>query len=98
MKPVHIHFVCRGNTFRSRLAAAYMSTLVDSGFTVSSSGVDTAHAPVRTVKSYTSRLAHKHNLKYQLTTPKVQTDDQLLASADVIVFMAKDVYDSAVQE
>lgn len=97
LKPYSIHFVCRGNTYRSRLAAAYMNTLLGAEFTVSSSGIESKRAAIKTVESYTKAVANANNLKHGITGQKTQTTDALLQAADVLVFMNKDVYDEAVR-
>jgi len=96
-KPYHIHFVCQGNTFRSRLAAAYIHTLLDDRFVVSSSGVgaDISTSGIQTSESYTKATAKAHKLSYEINTHKTQTTDKLLNDADVIIFMSKAVYNNA---
>jgi protein-tyrosine-phosphatase/8-oxo-dGTP pyrophosphatase MutT (NUDIX family) len=96
-KPFTVHFVCRGNTYRSRLAAAYMDTLVDERFIITSSGVGADTATVRTVEAYTKATAKAHHLKQGISGRNTQTTNELLAAADVIVFMNKDVYDEALR-
>lgn len=98
-KPFKIHFVCHGNAYRSRLAAAYMATLLDKRFAISSSGVIANQSNrITTSEPYTKATAKAHKLTYQIDTHKVQTTNKLLADADVIVFMNKDVYDEALRE
>lgn len=97
-KPYRIHFVCRGNTYRSRLAAAYFAELVDHRFAVSSSGINSARATVKTSEKYTQATAKANKLTYGIKELKTQTTNRLLAEADVIVFMNKDVYDDALRE
>jgi len=94
-KPFNIHFVCRGNTYRSRLAAAYMDTLVDDRFVVTSSGVDAAESDVKTAQPYTKATAKLHKLKHGIAGSNKQTTSKLLAEADVIIFLSKDVFDTA---
>ena len=98
-KSFKIHFVCRGNTYRSRLAAAYMATLLDDRFAISSSGIEADRSKqVTTSASYTKATAKVHKLTHQIDTHKTQTTTKLLDAADVIVFMNKDVYDDALRE
>src|ERR1700733_2490937 len=94
-KPFNIHFVCRGNTYRSRLAAAYMDTLLDDRFVVTSSGIDADNPKnrIKTTEPYTKATAKVHKLTHGVGDVKLQTTDKLLANADVVVFMNKDVYD-----
>jgi protein-tyrosine-phosphatase/ADP-ribose pyrophosphatase YjhB (NUDIX family) len=94
-KPFVIHFVCRGNTYRSRLAAAYMDTLLDNRFVVNSSGIDAQRSPIKTSEPYTKATAKFHNLSHGVADLKTQTTDDLLATADVVIFMNKDVYEEA---
>lgn len=94
-KPFTIHFVCSGNTYRSRLAAAYMNTLISNKYAISSSGINTHENPVKTSQPYTQAAARKAKLKFEIDKIKTQTNNELLGQADVIVFMSKDVYDKA---
>jgi len=94
-QPFTIHFVCRGNTYRSRLAAAYMDTLVDDRFVVTSSGIETALGKTKTSEPFTKATARTHKLVHGIADRKTQTTNDLLAAADVIVFMNKDVYEDA---
>jgi len=99
-KPFNVHFVCRGNTYRSRLAAAYFDTLVDARFHITSSGIGAQRSTsgIQTAEPYTKATAKAHDLRHGITKHKTQTTDKLLADADVIVFMNKDVYDDALKE
>ncbi|HSX06924.1 MAG TPA: hypothetical protein VLG92_04330 [Candidatus Saccharimonadia bacterium] len=94
-EPFMIHFVCRGNTYRSRVAAAYTATLIDDRFRVSSSGIETYNSSIRTSELYAQAIAHAHNLTFGMDDPKTQTTDDLLSGADVIVFLNQDVYSDA---
>jgi protein-tyrosine-phosphatase/8-oxo-dGTP pyrophosphatase MutT (NUDIX family) len=96
-KPYTIHFVCRGNTYRSRLAAAYMDTLVDERFVITSSGIAARDAAQRTVESYTKATAKAHGLRHGIAGRNRQTTNEDLVNADVIVFMNKDIYDEALR-
>jgi len=96
-KPYSVHFVCRGNAYRSRLAAAYLATLVNDRFAVSSSGVAASLSVVKTAEPYAQAVARKHGVPFRMD-PKVQTTSAGLAEADVIVFMHKSVYDEALQK
>jgi protein-tyrosine-phosphatase/8-oxo-dGTP pyrophosphatase MutT (NUDIX family) len=97
-KPYNIHFVCLGNVYRSRLAAAYFDTLVDDRFAVTSSGVATREADAKTFSPLAKPTAKKYGLRHELSRHKVQTTNKLLNDADVIIFMNKDIYDEAHKE
>lgn len=98
-EPFKIHFVCRGNAYRSRLAAAYMATLLSGQFAISSSGIAAEQfKAIKTSMPYTKATAKAHKLTYEIDKLKTQTTNKLLAQADVIIFMNKDVYDDALRE
>jgi isopentenyl-diphosphate Delta-isomerase len=99
-KPYNVHFVCRGNTFRSRLAAAYFDTLVGDNFYVTSSGIGalTSNSGIQTAEPYTKATAKVHDLRHGITKHKTQTTNKLLEDADVIIFMNKDVYEDALKD
>ena len=96
-KPYSIHFVCRGNTYRSRLAAAQMHSIAGGKFTISSSGINAHKSTTKTSEAYTQAIARRHKVLYGIQSIKTQTNNELLKTADVIVFMNKDVYDEAAQ-
>jgi len=99
-KQYNIHFVCRGNTFRSRLAAAYLDTLLDGRFMTTSSGIGAgvSIADVETIQPYTRAVAKAHKLTHEMSKRKTQTTNELLDEADVIVFLNKDIYNDALNE
>ena len=88
-----IHFVCSGNTFRSRLAEAYAKSLKLSGYTFSSSGVNSTVEADTLLSPYARDLARKHRLTAWLSKHKTQTSTEILGRQDIIIFMDKDVYD-----
>lgn len=93
-RKIHIHFVCRGNTFRSRLAAAYLHNIAPKNWVISSSGID-PHEDVTSVKRYTAAVAKKHQLSYQINTAKHPTTQAKLDESSIVVFLSKTVYDQA---
>lgn len=94
MKPKSVHFVCRGNRYRSRLAEAIFKNYKLANYTITSSGIDTGRVKAE-IETYTTDVATAHGIAGELATHKTQTRDKLLQDADVIVFMSKDVYDDA---
>jgi protein-tyrosine-phosphatase len=94
---VVVHFICRGNIFRSRLAAAYAQSLASghSGIVFRSSGIEAAENPFGPISPYTESLASKHQLEPFMAPAWVQTTQYLLDTSDVNVFMNDDIYDDA---
>lgn len=96
-KPYHIHFVCHGNIFRSRLAAAYLAkVLKDPRYVISSSGIWVGdRTDLRPFSRFTRALAECHALDYELRRPHRQTSNADLRLADIIVFLNQDIFDEA---
>ncbi len=92
---VHVHFVCRGNTYRSRLAAAYFHSVAPANFRISSSGVHLTNSD-KTVSTFTVLVAKSHGLSYQMYSERRVTTASMVAAADIVVCMDKDIYDYVV--
>lgn len=94
---VHIHFICRGNVYRSRLAEAYAKSLLrdDSDIQISSSGIEAKLALNGNVDVDAVKALEVDNLKHHLAPNWLQTTQELIDSLDVIVFMNDSVYDDA---
>ncbi len=93
-----IHFVCRGNTFRSRLAEAYAKSLKYQGYIITSSGIETAEHENIDLSQYTKSIAKKYKLTARLSAHKRQATKKMLDDADVLVFLNKDISDDALKE
>jgi len=95
-----IHFICRGNAFRSIIAEAYLNSLEIKDCVVLSSGTAAASEKARNLASYgkTLELLEQHGVRGfakpgygdQLTQPRLE-------SADVTVCMNKRVYGECLQ-
>lgn len=95
-----IHFVCRGNVFRSRLAEAMIGKLHTPGIEVSSSGIETWHYnlyPPEHVTHYSALLRDELGLTKYFAKRRTQTSEELLDAADLIVFMSPDVHKDALK-
>lgn len=85
-----IHFICSGNTYRSRLAEAYLNSLKLKNFKAVSSGTHAKKQPMN-VRWYTEKILEEYNLlKYASKTHR-QTTNLNLKACDFIVFLEKDV-------
>jgi protein-tyrosine-phosphatase/8-oxo-dGTP pyrophosphatase MutT (NUDIX family) len=94
-KKIKIHFVCRGNVFRSRLAEAYARSILGDEYEISSSGIEATRYPQNFLSPWTKILSNEHGLTKYLTHHRTQTNSDLLNSQDIIVFMSKDVFEDA---
>ena len=78
---MHIHFVCSGNTYRSRLAEAYLRSMDKKPNTkVSSSGIiaDKSKPENGPVNWYTMRLMKRNDLIKYMSWQQTQTTQPLL--------------------
>ena len=97
---VIIHFICRGNAFRSIIAEAYLNSLEFQNLKAISSGTAAAVGRVRNRTAYTETLGllAKHSIR---EFAKMEYGDQLtpsrLAGTDVVVCMNQRVYDECQQ-
>lgn len=92
MKSFHIHFVCTGNVYRSRLAEAYLRSKQLPDIEVSSSGTqaeEDAHGPISRTSA---RLANYHHLLLYLKPNWTQTSRKILDKADLVIFMTSEQY------
>lgn len=89
MKPVHVHFVCTGNAYRSRLAEAYLRSKQLPNVEVSSSGVEEKKHRLRNgpITWYAGRLLKRHNLVHHAKFMSTQTTRKHLDRADIVIFM-----------
>ena len=92
-----IHFVCRGNTHRSRLAEAYAKSLVQDNptFHIISSGIEAARNLNGSIMPFVKHLLEENDL-LRFTGPTwTQTTQKLVDDSNVIIFMNDDVYKDA---
>jgi protein-tyrosine-phosphatase len=93
-----IHFICRGNTHRSRLAEAYTKSLTqeNTGLSVISSGIEADRNLNGPIVAFVKLLLEKDNLLKYTGTTWTQTTQQMIDDSDMLIFMSDDVYEDAV--
>jgi len=97
MKTVHVHFVCTGNYYRSRLAEAYLKSKMLPDIKVSSSGIQAKKYYVENgpISWYAARLIKRHKLIPHTKPMSTQTTPKRLNTADIVVFMTDKQYEYA---
>ena len=94
-KTLHIHFVCTGNVYRSRLAEAYLRSKNLPDVEVSSSGIRAILNTDGPISWLTARLAKHNNLLPHLKIQWAQTTPEMLDNSDLIIFMTDKQYTHA---
>lgn len=92
-----IHFICRGNVYRSRLAEAYAKSLLSANtdIEISSSGIRASQNFFGDAKIDTVKALEADNLTKYLAPSWQQTTQELIDSVDILVFMSPTVYGDA---
>jgi len=87
---MHIHFMCSGNVYRSRLAEAYFNSLTkDRGYKVTSSGTVAARDRFLNgpIDWYAMRIIKMNNLIPHMAWRETQTTSEVIAGVDLFIFM-----------
>lgn len=88
-RTIHVHFICTGNIYRSRLAEAYLRSKNLPYLTVSSSGTRASEQHKGPTLWMALRLLYRNNLLPFMTNAWVQTTPDQLVKADLVVFFGK---------
>jgi len=97
MQKIKIHFVCRGNIYRSRLAEAYLKSIKGSEWDISSSGIEADRHTRISTSPWAISIADKNGISDLLSSVKTHTANDQLQDSNIIVFMSEDVYKDAKQ-
>lgn len=88
-----IDFICRGNTFRSRLAEAYFNSLNIMDCKACSSGIEAQRNLSGPICWYTKDILEKNKIDSFAKEHWTQTSKKELNENDLIIFMDKNCYD-----
>jgi protein-tyrosine-phosphatase len=92
-----IHFICKGNTFRSRLAEAYLNSKQTPNLKVISSGIEAEVNECGPIAWYAQRILQNNNLIPFEKPVWEQTTKLLLEKGDLTIFMHQNIYNYAVK-
>jgi len=88
-----VHFICTGNTYRSRMAEAYFNSLKVPNLGAMSSGIN-AHQPGDgPIEWYSMRVINNNDLIDFMSRDSQKTSLELLKKGDFTVFMKQVHYD-----
>jgi protein-tyrosine-phosphatase len=92
-----IHFICKGNTFRSRLAETYLNSKQFPNIKVISSGIEAEINDCGPITWYAQRIIQDNNLIPFEKPVWDQTTKSMLEVGDLTIFMHQNIYDYAVK-
>jgi protein-tyrosine-phosphatase len=89
--PISIHFICRGNMLRSRIAEAYLKSKLLS-CNVSSSGIEAYDYRNISASTWQQLICKTNGLSYFVSPRSIQTSQSIIDHQDYIICMSRDVY------
>jgi protein-tyrosine-phosphatase len=94
-----IHFICGGNTHRSRLAEAYArrSTAQVADVAVVSSGIEADRDLNGSIVPFVRRTLEDDKLLQFTGTTWTQTTQPMIDGSDMLIFMSDDVFEDATE-
>jgi protein-tyrosine-phosphatase/isopentenyldiphosphate isomerase len=93
-----IHFVCSGNSFRSRLAEAYAKSLHIPGLQFISSGTHSYMDPYNHLSPQCKLVLNHKKLTTYASKEKTQLTQELIDKSDLVVCINRAVYHEALAE
>ncbi|MGD0284303.1 MAG: NUDIX domain-containing protein [Candidatus Saccharimonadales bacterium] len=90
-KKLKIHFVCRGNVYRGRLAETYLRSKKLPDIEISSSGIEANKVSASDIQILPILIANQLGLNTWQDFSCQQTTQELLDSADMVIFMNDDI-------
>lgn len=91
-KVFHVHFICTGNIYRSRLAEAYLNSKKIPNLRVSSSGTKANIQHKGPISWYGLRLLIRNNLIPYMKNSWTQATAEEFKNVDLVIFMSQDNY------
>ena len=88
-----IHFICRGNTYRSRLAEAYLNSKQSTTLKSISSGIVASKNGNGPISWYAQRIIENEKLVPFESPGWQQTTKEIIERADFTIFMQQDSCD-----
>jgi protein-tyrosine-phosphatase len=96
---MNIHFICRGNVFRSLIAETYLRSLNLKDINTISSGTNVNQDSPKEHEYFSNTLAvlDRHGIKKFTKTKSEQLTQQRINNSDVVVLMNQRVVDEALK-
>lgn len=86
-----IHFVCRGNTFRSRIAETYFNSLRIPNWSAISSGIEAINNLNGDITTYAAQMITAHGMEKYCKKSWTQSTKENLENSEIVVFLNNDV-------
>lgn len=90
---MHVHFICRGNVFRSRLAEAVTNGLQLPHVHATSSGTDALMNTVGDICWFARDILQSEDLLRHTASTWTQTYQEAIDAVDHVIFLSPDVLD-----
>ncbi len=84
---MNIHFVCAGNTNRSRMAEAYLNSKKILNINGTSSGIRAEDNLNGRICSYSKHILEENNIINFTSSTWTQCNSEIIEAADVVIFM-----------
>lgn len=88
-----IHFICSGNTNRSRMAEAYFNSKKVPGMTATSSGIYASHNLNGPITFFAKNILEREGILDYTAKSWQETTKEILEQADVVIFVKKHHFD-----
>lgn len=87
-----VHFICRGNRFRSRIAESVFNSLNISEIRAVSSGIEPAQDEI--ISPWAKFVLEEYNIPFEIKPPQLTTKE-LLKKSDYLIVLSRDVYNDS---
>ena len=92
-----VHFVCAGNTYRSRLAEAYFNSLNIKNYRAISSGTQANKGHHIQISPYTEIILKNYGIDKYASKHKTQLTQERLNEANITICVNRDVYSDCLE-
>ena len=92
---MHVHFICAGNVYRSRLAEAHCNSRASKSIHATSSGTEATANTCGPICWYAQRLLEQSLLISHMSLTWKQSTPDMISDNDLVIFMTNEEYEYA---